>query len=110
MADADSSTGFTLSGFGISDLLFASTVAASTPSARWNALGAVSVAGAVVRGAQLTLVWENYALAQKDGGTQYAVKLSLARQQSGAARIAAQVIGALASIARVDRQPDRLLI
>ena len=62
-AKTDSTTGFALAGFGISDVLLASNAVRTPPSNRWTSANAVPIAGSITRGATLTVIWENYELA-----------------------------------------------
>jgi GWxTD domain-containing protein len=108
LADADATSGFARTGFGVSDVLLATSVGQqNTQGARWSATGATPLAGAVARGSELTVVWENYEFAQDSGAARYSVSLSIVRERSAGGRIAARVLGALASAAQVDVGDDR---
>lgn len=111
LADSDVQPGFSREGFGLSDLLLATSVAQQpAPGARWRTAGAAPLAGPARRGSELTVVWENYDFAQDSGVARYTVTLTVARNRSSGGRIAAQVLGALASVARIDRQEDRYVV
>ncbi|HYV99544.1 MAG TPA: GWxTD domain-containing protein, partial [Gemmatimonadaceae bacterium] len=110
-ANNDPKTGFALAGFGVSDLLVASQADAAVSTSRWSTLHVTPATGPVKSGSQINLVWENYEFGQKEGSAQYAVTLSLIRDQSAAGKIAAKVLGALASVAQIDdKQNDRIVV
>ncbi|HKS06646.1 MAG TPA: GWxTD domain-containing protein [Gemmatimonadaceae bacterium] len=111
LADADAKSGFTRAGFGVSDLLLATSVAQQTaPGARWPAAGATPLVGAIAKGGELTVVWENYDFAQDSGSARYSVSLSIVRERSAGGRIAARVLGALAGAAQIDVRDDRYVV
>ena len=102
---------FALTGPGISDvLLAASAEARAQPAASWRDLTIVPLVGVVAQGEPLALVWENYELASRAGAAEYSVAVTIVRQRSAAGAIVAAVTGALASIARVETKPDRVVI
>jgi GWxTD domain-containing protein len=95
-------------GPGISDVLVASSVGdVNAPLARWRDAKPVPSVGAIDRGRNVWLVWENYELAAVNGSAQYDVTISVKRIRAGAGRIVANVIGALAAIARVTSGDDQ---
>ncbi|HKS05644.1 MAG TPA: GWxTD domain-containing protein [Gemmatimonadaceae bacterium] len=102
---------FAMTGPGISDLLLASKVdaPAQTP-ARWRDLAMVPALGVIPRDARVDLVWENYDFASRAGSAEYSVSITIARQRSAAGAIVAAVTGALASVARIDTKPERVVI
>ncbi len=105
-----SALGFAPLGFGISDLLtLGAPVTTSGQPVRVRDLP-IEPAMTVQQGASVTVLWENYELTPKDGQAQYAVKLTLARIQSAAGRIAASVLGTLGQLASVARENDRISI
>ena len=108
-ADADS--GFVTSGFGMSDVLIATSARERANAARrWSDLDIVPAAGALTRAQQISLVWENYELGQKDGSAKYDVTMMLERTASRTApgRLAAQVAGTLGRAVGVERSDDRI--
>jgi GWxTD domain-containing protein len=102
---------FATTGAGISDLLVASKVEAhaQTP-ARWRDLAIVPALGVLPRDPRVDLVWENYDFASRGGSAEYTVSITITRQRSTAGAIVAAVTGALASVARVDTKPERVVI
>lgn len=100
-------SGLTGSGFGVSDLLLATTAEPRGPTARrWSDLDITPTAGAISRSGSVALVWENYEFGQRDGNAQYDVAVTLTRERTRTGRIAANIVGALASVARIDRGAD----
>jgi hypothetical protein len=96
------STEFPLHGFGISDLLIVGSADAPAASGRWNSLHAQPSAGVVSRGGQLSVLWENYEFAPRDGSIVYDAVLTLKREQSATGRISAQLAGVLANLGKRD--------
>jgi GWxTD domain-containing protein len=106
-----SSGDFPMSGAGMSDVLVASSASdAAAPGTRWKDLSIVPNAGAVSRGAPISLVWENYDLGLRSGSANYDVSVSIIPQKSSAGKIVAAITGALASVARVETRDDRAVI
>jgi GWxTD domain-containing protein len=109
-AATDSATGFTTSGFGMSDVLMAASASARGTAQRWRDLTIQPILTTVVQRGEFALVWENYDLGADAGSARYQVTVTIERQRSLAGRIAAQIIGRAGSALGVDRQPDRLTI
>ena len=102
-------SGLTGTGFGVSDLLLATSAEPRAGGGRrWSDLQIAPTAGAISRSGQVTLVWENYEFGQREGSAQYDVSVTLARERSLGGQIGANIIGALASIARIDRGADKI--
>jgi GWxTD domain-containing protein len=110
-ASLSASSGIGARGIALSDLLLASSVEPGAGTGRrWSDLSVVPIVDALPRNASLALVWENYEFSAKDGMAQYDVVILLTRERSAVGRIAAQVVGGLASAARVDRRGDEVAI
>jgi hypothetical protein len=104
-AREDTTTGFALSGFGMSDVMFATTATPRASSVlRWHDLSITPLAESVVTRSPLVLVWENYDLAASDGAARYTVAISLERVRSRAGEIVAGIAGAVG----IDRTRDRV--
>jgi hypothetical protein len=80
----DPATGFTLSGFGMSDLLLAANVEGAARAARWRDLGIVPLTRDLNARGKVTLVWENYGLGVRDGSSSYHVTIGLVRDAATA--------------------------
>jgi len=104
----DSAEGFPLHGFGVSDVVLASRVSAGTAAARWKDVDFTPFAGPLPHGGEVSLVWENYDLEQRDGTASYGVSVAILRERSRAGRIAAQLVGALAGAAKREASLDRV--
>ncbi len=101
---------FPTSGFGISDLLLATSVTPRGTATRWRDFDVAPVVGAFPRGASLGLLWELYELGAQDGSAQYTFKLIIKRERSAAGRITARVLGAVAGAAGIDAREDQVTI
>ena len=110
MADADPRSGFLTHGFGLSDILFASSTEPGAAGGPWTSFRATPIVGAVPHDTPVSVVWENYEFGQKDGTAQYSVAIAIVRDRSPAGRLAAKVLGTLAGVANVDVQPDRVIV
>lgn len=106
----DPRSGFAMRGFGISDVLLATSTNQPSGTTRWNALKPVPLAGVIPHGGQINVVWENYEFGAASGVAEYAVTITITRDRSPAGRIAATVLGALASVARIETQSDRVSV
>ena len=103
----DPSTGFTLRGFGISDVIVASRAEPRGATAtRWNDLSVDPVVRSLARGSQLALVWENYEMGSREGLASYEVAIDVRRERSLAGAIATSIVGGLAQAARIERIGD----
>lgn len=94
----------------MSDVLLVTHVEMGPPGARWSALHAEPLVGSIAHDGELSVVWENYDFGQKDAAAQYSVALAIMPNRSGAGRIAARILGALADVAQIDRQSDRIIV
>lgn len=99
VAGPDSLTGFATRGFGMSDIVLASTAPSSATPRRWSDVTFTPLLGDLTRGGQLALIWETYEAGQNAGSATYDIVIGIQRQQTRSAggRIAAQVVGRLAS-------------
>ena len=110
-ADRDTVTGFTLRGFGISDLLLAPAVQpAKRAPVRWSDFNVAPLLGSLPKQRTMDVIWENYELGARNGQTQYSVAITFQRQRSAAGRIAATIVGVAASAVGIDRASDRLTL
>jgi hypothetical protein len=108
-AVAEFSTGEPFGPFGadVSDVLLTHGGGAPiSASASWRDLAPDPVAGPVARGTQLGFVWENYDFGSVDGQSRYSVRLTITGQNKSVGAFAARVLGALATLAKVDHAPD----
>jgi GWxTD domain-containing protein len=110
-AHANPETGFANRGFGMSDVLLATSAESRSPvPGRWRELDVVPLVGAADSAADLSLVWENYELGSDNGTARYTVTVTMERLQSAAGRVAARITGALAARVGVDRTDSRVAL
>jgi GWxTD domain-containing protein len=106
----DPATGFAMRGFGISDLLVASRTNAPATAKRWTDFDPEPILGAVAKGSEIALVWENYELGDSGGTSRYEISVVIDRVRSRSGRIAAEIIGRTASVIGKDASDDRLAL
>jgi hypothetical protein len=106
-AGDDATTGFSLRGFGISDVLVASRAEPRQGvAARWRDVDFEPVVRSLPRASPLALLWENYEFGARDGMATYEVSIDIRRERSLAGAIATRIAGGLASAARIERISD----
>lgn len=107
---SDTTTGFTTTGFGISDPLLATRVVPSEAPRRWTDFEVTPLLGEIAPGSAVSLVWENYELGERDGSAQYTVKLTLERKwKMFLNRVRARVISAWAAMMGSEQTSDRVI-
>ena len=110
-ARADPETGFSTRGFGISDPLIARRAVEHGVVRGWRDLEITPTAGTIAKGAELSIVWENYDLGDSTGSARYGVAVTVQREFKGLLpQIRARIIGAYAAFAGVDRTEDRVVM
>jgi GWxTD domain-containing protein len=73
---SDGGTGFTVHGFGVSDLLLGTRADARLAAPlRWTDIDVAPLLGSIKRNAQLSLVWETYGLQKVDDQMRYGVTI-----------------------------------
>jgi GWxTD domain-containing protein len=106
VANEDRFSGFTLRGFGISDVVLATAVEERRGGARrWSDLEISPLAGPIPSGRSLALVWENYGLSDRGGSANYSIAVTVRRDASVVGRVAARILDgarAVTSTARTD--------
>lgn len=105
---ADSTSGFAMRGFGLSDLLIATSTNESSTARRWIDFEARPLLGDVKQGAQISLVWENYELANRNNQAQYEVTVSIDRASASRGKIGAQIMGLVSGTIGIKQTDDRL--
>jgi hypothetical protein len=111
IAGDDRITGFTARGFGMSDVLVATRAnELRNATIRWSDLDVVPLVGAARRDTPLSLVWENYDLANDAGSSRYSVQIALVRDNAAAGRIAARILGRLGSAVGITSTEDRVTL
>lgn len=87
----DPQSGFATRGFGMSDILLATSVRSDVSPRRWSDIALTPALGGVPRGAELTLIWENYELRRRGADAEYRVTVRIERDRPGPGRIAATI-------------------
>jgi hypothetical protein len=93
-------SGFSTSGFGVSDVLIAASVVPPSDGnaeARWSDYAITSLTGtAIKQGSPLALVWENYEPGATDGAGKLQITVRLQRETSGGlVAMSSRVIGGI---------------
>lgn len=111
-ADTDSVSGFSVRGFGISDVLLARTVEprGAVPKRRWTDFRVAPITGAVPVKGQLSLLWENYGFAERSAAAEYNIAVTIQRERSGAGRVAARVVSRITGAVGVQSGDDRMAV
>jgi hypothetical protein len=109
-ATLSATSGLTARGAAMSDLLLGTSAEMRASGRRWSDVDITPVVGSLPRNSPLAIMWENYELGERDGTAQYDVTITLSRERSAVGRIAASVVGALASAARVEQRGDNVTI
>jgi hypothetical protein len=99
--------GFTLRGFGLSDLLLARAPGAVATAERWHGLGVTPIAPRIP-GGKFALVWETYDLTAKDGDASYELVISVRPLKSGFQRLYANTVGAVRGLIGVEQLEGRV--
>lgn len=110
-ATATGESAFTTRGFGISDMLIATTVQpprVPSQSVGWTDFSAAPIVAVMQKAATFELLWENYDISARNGQAQYQVAVTVQREKSEGGRIAAAILGFAANALRIDRKDDRV--
>jgi tetratricopeptide (TPR) repeat protein len=103
-------TGFASTGFGMSDVLVASSVAPRGTASRWSDFDVAPVLGDVAQGSSVAFVWENYDLGQKDGRATYTLTISLERKwKMFLNRIRARIVNSWAAMRGIEQTSERVV-
>jgi hypothetical protein len=94
----------------MSDILLGTSAEMRSGGRRWSDVDIEPIVGFIPRNSPLAIVWENYEFGAKDGTAQYDVAITLSRERSTVGRIAARVVGGLASAARIEQRGDNVTI
>jgi hypothetical protein len=108
MLGADTASGFATRGFGLSDILTATSAKGSPQARRWSDFDVVPLLGDVRKHAQISLVWETYDLGRENASAHYDVAITIDRQRSKNGRIAAQIVGRIASAVGVSATANKM--
>jgi hypothetical protein len=106
----DAATGFTLRGAGISDILLGTSLTDVSGAESWRETNVTPLLGSLRGQRTVALVWETYDLASEAATSRYDVVVQVSRVRGRADRVVASVVGALASVAGIDRNEDGVAI
>lgn len=107
-AGPDSANAFPTRGFGMSDVLIATSASAPRTVRRWSDIPLEPLAGAVTASANLTLVWESYDVGATNGSARYDVTIALERARSGVGRVAARIVSNVGGAVGINRADNRI--
>ncbi len=88
----DSLGGFLTRGFGISDLIIASSTSSPATPRRWSDFDIAPLLNGVSAGSSISLLWETYELGARNAAADYRVTISIERERSALGRIAARIV------------------
>ena len=110
-AMSDNATAFSLSGFGMSDVLIARRVEPRGQTRRWTDFEYAPSAGTVASGSELALLWENYDLTEKDGAVSYEIALTIERKRERLTlnSLGARIVNSFSSLVRREQTEDRIV-
>ena len=112
VADNDDATGFTIRGFGMSDILLARDAEARGSSLvrRWTDYRITPSGGTIPLNGRVTFLWENYDFAPRGSNAEYRVAVVIQRERSAAGRVAARVVSRISGAVGVDQAADRVTV
>lgn len=111
LADDDRFRGFTVSGFGGSDVLLATRVVEPRGAIRrWSDLTVEPLVGEIAAGSSLGVVWENYDLGSRNGTAEYSITVVIRRDASVAGRVAARLLEGARALTSTVRTDDAVSI
>ena len=108
LAARDTVTGFSNRGFGLSDVVIAKHAPLTPTARRWNDIAIDPWLGDLTKGAELSLVWENYELGRDGSDAHYDIAVSIEAERSKGGRIAASVLDRLASAVGVETRANKV--
>jgi hypothetical protein len=110
LAAPDTSTGFRMVGFGLSDVLIASRAESRAPPRRWTDVDVTPLLGDIAKASTISLVWENYELGQQGTSARYDVAVAIERERSKSGAIAASIVGLIGGTAGITSTKDKVTI
>jgi GWxTD domain-containing protein len=106
----DPSSDFAMSGFGMSDVLIASRVAPRGAGQRWYDHDYDANAGAIRKGAEVSLLWENYDFGEKNGDMNYQMVFTITRKYERLLdRIRAKITTSFSTMLGNEQTEDRVI-
>jgi hypothetical protein len=106
LVTGEARTGFTFSGPGMSDVLLTDGVTDARVVSRWSDLRITPRAGTLPHASSLGLLWESYALTERDGQARYTITVELSRQVAARGPLPGDIRATILGV-RALRRPDR---
>jgi hypothetical protein len=110
MLRADSTTGFALVGFGMSDLLFAHSATATPSARRWRDVQFTPLTGDIVKGATVSIVWETYEVGRRNDAAEYHVAMTLNREESFGGRMSMDIVSGVETPLKRQSKVNQIVI
>lgn len=110
MVGTDSSTGFAMRGFGMSDLLLAAHTETPTSARRWSDIDFTPLTGSIQRGGEASVIWENYEVGQRDGSAEYHVAMTLVSEELFTRKVSMSILAGIASAVKRKETANRLTL
>jgi hypothetical protein len=110
VAGADTTTGFAMFGFGMSDLLLASRASMPSGARRWSDVEFTPLLGTIPKGGQLSVVWENYEVGRRGSDAEYHVTMTLAREEIFGGKISFDIIDGITSVVRRSSKTNQIAL
>jgi hypothetical protein len=109
MLGTDTTTGFALRGFGMSDLLLATTAEGNAP-ARWRDVRIAPLTAPVAAGGEVAVVWETYETGRRGTDAMYHVAITLQRDRAKGGRMGMRIVNGIASVTQSMETPNTVMI
>jgi GWxTD domain-containing protein len=103
-----SSNGFSLRGSGLSDVMIGRETKENPNAGRWSDVEITPLSGPLVRGEELSLLWENYDFSADNGTARYNIRIVIERDRSSPGGIVANIVRGLAGAVGVNREENKL--
>jgi GWxTD domain-containing protein len=107
----DTTNGFPLRGYGMSDVLLGIGGEPTGTARRWSDVQLSPTGGTIPLNGDIAMLWENYELEERDGAARYDVTVTVEREYALMVnRIRARIVGGAATLLGVDRVAGRVVI
>jgi hypothetical protein len=110
IAGNDTTTGFAMFGFGMSDLLLASSATTAPRARRWSDVDFVPSLGNIARGGNISIVWENYEVGRRGNDAVYRVTMTLVAEELFGGKMSMNIIEGITSAIKRQNKSDRTIL
>lgn len=110
MAGADTSTGFAMFGFGMSDLLLATSATMSPTARRWSDVEFIPSLGNLQKGGQVSIIWENYDVGRRGSDAEYHVTMTLAREETFGGKMDLDILDGIRSVIKRSSKTNQIIL